>query len=442
MTGAGVTAALAVALPGAASAAPAALPAGCSQSGRTVTCDYGYTGSQQTFTVPAYVSTVQVTAIGAAGGTFGIVAAGEGGLASAALSVTPGATLYVEVGGTGTNATEATDSPGLAGGFNGGGNGSASDTGSNPPAGGGGASDVRTASGGTDPATTGLSSRLIVAGGGGGSASCGGGGAAGGSGGAQCAGVTGGGAGTATMGGAAGGPRATAGVAGQGGAGGLQQPLGTDIDERGGGGGGGGYYGGGGGGDGGGGGGGSSFVPAGGTTGLSTASASVTISYTVPLLLSIAPHSDITVDATGPKGAVVTYTAPAVTDQANPASPPAAVCTPPSGSTFPIGTTKVTCTATDPADANSPVSTTFTVTVVGAAGQLAALHQAVQDLGPGLANTVLIAERAVAAKNTESACLALDAFVIEVATRIPPLPAATFASLLAAAERIQAVLGC
>jgi hypothetical protein len=38
-------------------------------------------------------------------------------------------------------------------------------------------------------------------------------------------------------------------------------------------------------------------------------------------------------------------------------------CTPASGSTFAIGTTTVTCTATDSDDANSPVSQSFTVTV-------------------------------------------------------------------------------
>src|SRR5205823_11589507 len=42
---------------------------------------------------------------------------------------------------------------------------------------------------------------------------------------------------------------------------------------------------------------------------------------------------------------------------------PTVSCTPTSGSTFPIGTTTVTCTAIDPDDANSPVSQTFTVTV-------------------------------------------------------------------------------
>ena len=452
--GASGTAVLAAALPGAAaSAAPAALPANCSQSGPTVTCTYGYTGTEQTFTVPSGIASVQVTAIGAAGGAdYGNDdPGGEGARVTGTLTgLTGDQTLYVEVGQHPDTATTPQGAKPTA--FNGGGApgyGSAS-------GGGGGASDVRTIS----SADTGsLASRLIVAGGGGGhsetysttetpanagqnappataTASDGQGGFAG----TQTAG---GARGNAATGGKGDQEPGVAGSLGQGGNGGIGLPSA--------GGGGGGFYGGGGGGGGdevvsengvaGGGGGGSSLVPAGGSESLSTSAASVTISYTGPEL-SIATHPDITVDATSPAGAVVTYTAPAVTDQANPANPPAAVCTPPSGSTFPIGTTTVTCTATDPADVNSPVSTSFTVTVVGAAGQLAALYQAVQGYGPGLANTVLIAEHAVAAGNTPRACLALDAFVIEVATRFPPLPPATAAQLIAAAAQIQAVLDC
>ncbi len=70
-----------------------------------------------------------------------------------------------------------------------------------------------------------------------------------------------------------------------------------------------------------------------------------------------------TVTATSVKGAAVTYTAPSASDEAgdNPAATVA--CLPASGSTFAIGTTSVTCRATDPDDTNSPVSASFTVTV-------------------------------------------------------------------------------
>jgi hypothetical protein len=293
---------------GQASAAPTALPAACTQSGQTVTCSYAFAGSEQAFTVPGGISMVQVTAIGAAGGGDGY--GGEGGLASAALTVTPGATLYAEVGGVGGGFT-GVNSLGGPGGFNGGGNGAASDTGSNGRPGGGGASDVRTTSIATIPdsaLTTADDSRLVVAGGGGGEYGdiIAPGGAAGQPGTPCCAESAGGGAGTLTAGGA-GAPPATAGVLGQGGAGGLDQPLGSNTSERGGGAGGGGYYGGGGGNNGGGGGGGSSFVPAGGTTGLSSAASSVTISYTQPVTATTTAVTSSANPTT--TGQAVTYTA-------------------------------------------------------------------------------------------------------------------------------------
>ena len=64
--------------------------------------------------------------------------------------------------------------------------------------------------------------------------------------------------------------------------------------------------------------------------------------------------ADFTVEATGPGGAVVTYTVST--------SPGAAVaCVPPSGATFPLGTTTVQCTATD--TFNQTTTGAFSVTV-------------------------------------------------------------------------------
>ena len=121
---------------------------------------YTYTGSEQTFAVPANVTGVDVVAVGAQGATFSddIVteAGGAGGELTAPEVPLPAgtSTLYVEVGGVGTAG---------AGGWNGGGGG---------PLGGGGASDIRTVSCSTSCATGGsaasLNSRLAVAGGGGG----------------------------------------------------------------------------------------------------------------------------------------------------------------------------------------------------------------------------------------------------------------------------------
>jgi len=77
---------------------------------------------------------------------------------------------------------------------------------------------------------------------------------------------------------------------------------------------------------------------------------------TPPTLVLPAP---ISVMASGSSGAAVTYTASA-TDDTDPA--PTVSCAPPSGSLFPIGTTTVTCTATDATGHSSTGS--FTVTVV------------------------------------------------------------------------------
>ena len=104
--------------------------------------------------------------------------------------------------------------------------------------------------------------------------------------------------------------------------------------------------------------------------------------------------ADVTVDATSPAGATVAYTATA-TDilDAN----PTLVCAPIAGSVFPIGTTAVTCTATDAA--GNTAHAQFAVHVRGAAGQLADLLVEVTGVGPGqsLARKVTEIQELVAA---------------------------------------------
>jgi hypothetical protein len=155
--------------------------------------------------------------------------------------------------------------------------------------------------------------------------------------------------------------------------------------------------------------------------------------------LAIAQPANITTNATSPSGATVTYPLPAVKDPDNP-TPPTAVCTPPSGSVFPIDTTTVTCTATDDNDVISQVSTTFTITVNGAAAQLAALRQAVN--APGFDNIpaiiVGIAQQQLSAGHPTLACQTLNQFITDVRLQVP---ASTAAPLIADAKRIQAVLG-
>jgi hypothetical protein len=250
----------------------------------TVSITFNYTGAEQTFTVPAGVFSVQVLAVGGSGGTAGALG-GVGAQVSGDLSVTPGETLYVEVGGNGQS--QGPSNYGGSGGFNGGGSGGG---------GGGGASDVR-----TSPRASGLfpGDRLLVAGGGGGAGTkrayaCrgGAGGAAGQAGHGKEAGNCsnrGGGAGTQSSGGAAAPTTGEEcpGQNGQFGIGGEGGTTGTNGCRGEGGGGGGGYYGGGGGtggygSAGGGGGGGSSLVPAGGSVVLASSGTQphVRITYT------------------------------------------------------------------------------------------------------------------------------------------------------------------
>lgn len=226
------------------------------------TATFNFTGQPQQWVVPPCVFEVCAQVRGAkGGGTNG----GNGSTINACIPVVPGQTLFLYVGGMGTQGANS-------GGWNGGGTGHNS-TGLATRAswGGGGASDIRI--GGQA-----LANRVIVAGGGGGRSGGSGpvcGGNANCNNGATGCSTFGGGAGggTQTAGGNGGAPWAgtppggSSGTIGQGGQGGF-------WGDASGGGGGGGLYGGGGGGNdgccsgangGGGGAGGSSLVPAGGT---------------------------------------------------------------------------------------------------------------------------------------------------------------------------------
>ena len=79
---------------------------------------------------------------------------------------------------------------------------------------------------------------------------------------------------------------------------------------------------------------------------------------TAPVLQSV--PAAFSAEATGPGGAVATYTVPTATDVVDTAV--AVACVPPSGSAFPVGPTTVICTATDDAGNNSQAE--FVVTVV------------------------------------------------------------------------------
>lgn len=77
------------------------------------TVTFSYTGSVQSFVVPPSVTSITIKAWGAQGGTNNAAFTGnQGGYATGALTVTPGETLEIYVGG---------QPVGVAGGFNGGG---------------------------------------------------------------------------------------------------------------------------------------------------------------------------------------------------------------------------------------------------------------------------------------------------------------------------------
>ncbi|WP_406191799.1 Ig-like domain-containing protein [Streptomyces sp. NBC_01017] len=152
----------------------------CTTAGHTVTCTYIHTDTEQTLTLPDTVDTVDITAIGAAGGNSltngGSVISGAGGRGAIVdaynVPVTDAAvtehqrTLYVMVGGPGADGAQSDG--GGQGGFNGGGGYSQEGSGTTSlGGGGGGASDVRTRSSSSTPLTL-QDSRLVVAGGGGG----------------------------------------------------------------------------------------------------------------------------------------------------------------------------------------------------------------------------------------------------------------------------------
>ena len=240
--------------------------------------NFNYTGSMQTWTVPAGVTQVTLETWGAQGGPGNVGGndpGGLGGYAKGDLSVTPGQVLNIYVGGTPTT---------TAGGWNGGGNGALT---FGERGAGGGATDIRL--GGTT-----LNDRVLVGAGGGGSTGV-----------IALAGVGGG---------LIGGDGGYAGDQGFGGtqiAGGLGSPGNLDCWPgtfgQGGGntgtsacsGGGGGWYGGG---AGSGGGGGSSYIDGvtGGSTtsGIQAGNGLVTISYSYPACIGTPKTFTITVNPT------------------------------------------------------------------------------------------------------------------------------------------------
>jgi hypothetical protein len=172
----------------------------------------------------------------------------------------------------------------------------------------------------------------------------------------------------------------------------------------------------------------------------------VTVSDTTPPTLTV--PADISADADGPDGALVTFSATA-SDLVDPA--PVVTCTPPSGSTFASGATNVSCVATDAAG-NVSAAQSFTVTVTeraDAAAQLRDLQTYVAGLsirnGPKvtLLLTIATARVAVALQRTHAACVTLTALIHEAQLMSGrQLTPAQADAIIAAASNIGATLGC
>ncbi|WP_331001609.1 HYR domain-containing protein [Geomonas sp. RF6] len=106
----------------------------------------------------------------------------------------------------------------------------------------------------------------------------------------------------------------------------------------------------------------------------------VTVEDTTPP--AIAEHGDLSADATGPFGAVITYSTPTTSDMVD--GDGTANCIPASGSTFGLGTSEVICNATDKAG-NAAMATRFNVVVEDRTPPTIAAHVSVtvEATGPG-----------------------------------------------------------
>jgi hypothetical protein len=153
--------------------------------------------------------------------------------------------------------------------------------------------------------------------------------------------------------------------------------------------------------------------------------------------------ADFAVNATSPAGAVVTYEVIA-SDNVAVAS---LTCNPASGTTFPIGTTSVTCVASDPS--GNRASATFHVTVLSAQAQISNLETSVTNLALSTGTTTSLLAKfndALAAANAgdvATACASLQDFINETQAQAGKKISISDANMLsAAAQRIRAALGC
>jgi len=171
------------------------------------------------------------------------------------------------------------------------------------------------------------------------------------------------------------------------------------------------------------------------------ASQSVTVADKEPPTLGV--PADFAVNATSPAGAVVTYKVIA-SDNVAVAS---LTCSPESGTTFPVGTSSVTCVASDPS--GNRASATFHVTVLSVQAQISNLETSVTSLALSTGTTTSLLAKlngALAAANAgdvATACASLQDFINETRAQAGKKISISDANTLsAAAQRMRAVLGC
>lgn len=162
----------------------------------------------------------------------------------------------------------------------------------------------------------------------------------------------------------------------------------------------------------------------------------------IPPALSL--PADITVDAYVPQGATVHYDVTAID---NVTTNPRTDCGPPPGALFNVGSTTVTCTASDE-DGNTS-SGSFKVTVRGAVGQLTDLLSVIRQLNlkkgdeDKLIHELEQALKASALGQTRKACHNLEQFETKVRRETRKgLTAGQATQLITAAARISTVIGC
>lgn len=167
-------------------------------------------------------------------------------------------------------------------------------------------------------------------------------------------------------------------------------------------------------------------------------------SFSVTVVDTTAPAfavmNNITTDATSLAGATVPFAASA-TDVVD--GPVTVTCTPSSGSLFPVGTTSVSCSASD--SRGNGATAGFTVTVRGPGGLFDELWLAVQGIGPGRSLSAKIgnARSAYSAGDPAKSCDLLGAFINEVRAQSGKhIAPAVAADLIARATQIRQIIGC